>query len=403
MKTRRGFRIKLTTLSELSTFMDQFRSDATRVLARKWAQDVARNAVFNADLAYLGNKPKSRDFISDSCMRLNNNFVEINFRQHNYNCQVDFYFFNGGVFSIFEHGDAAYQNVWKNLKRVEFWGWAADLKKPNNVTSDVWKLREETWKGISSKSRFGQELTFSLFEPPLPKIAWKAIAGCLPSLEERVENCLSAILGEDGQTIETTPEIQKDKLRQHIRNAIPLNISAETLKGEHQKNNNPVQSVKSTIPNLSGNSKPQKAEGKKIENAPKDGKSAYIDHADVILATDGRTFIAVPSVGLAVDTRIFVQVTSRDISFNQNGVNFGTVAGIPQGARDHLKACREAILVEVEKDAEGRLLRAKFIAIVTDITFSEHQNQSLIGFKRPSRTIQAKELEEWDKNLTSQS
>jgi hypothetical protein len=146
----------------------------------------------------------------------------------------------------------------------------------------------------------------------------------------------------------------------------------------------------------------QETKKEKIDVVKTRKVDAYIDHADVILASDGRTFIAVPSVGLAVDTRIFVQVTSKDVSFNQSGVNFGTVSGIPQAARDHLKACREAILVEVEKDQAGRLLRAKFIAIVTDITFSEHSNHSLIGFKRPSRTTQAKEIEEWDKKLRDQ-
>lgn len=399
MKTKRGFRIRVSTLAELSRFMDDFRSDATRILAKKWMRDVAKNAVQNCDLAHLGIQTKSKDFISDACVRLNNQFADINFRQHNYNCHLEYYLLNGGVFAIFEHGDKAYQEVWSRQKRVEFWGWSQDMSQPKNLPDDIWALRKETWNRIASKSKFGLNLTFSLFEPPLPKLSWKSIADQIPTIEERALNCLPALLAEDGQSLEQTSEFERQKLIEQIKRTIPRQISSEIMKGEPLKRAE-IKTQAIAEPTTEKNVQETK---KEKTDVVKTGKvDAYIDHADVILASDGRTFIAVPSVGLAVDTRIFVQVTSKDVSFNQSGVNFGTVSGIPQAARDHLKACREAILVEVEKDQAGRLLRAKFIAIVTDITFSEHSNHSLIGFKRPSRTTQAKEIEEWDKKLRDQ-
>ncbi|TLX16949.1 hypothetical protein [Rhizobium sp. MHM7A] len=394
MKTIRGFRLKLATLADLSGFMDDFRGDATRVLASKWTADVAREATFTADLAALGIKPKSKDYIKDACRKLNDDLASADFRHHTYNCRIDFMFLSGAVLAIFDHGDAAYQAAWKRKRAVEFWGWSEDMKRPENISEQNWEMREKVWRTLTKRSKFGRAITLSLLEPPLPGLSWKTVSGHIPSAEARIENCVSALLAEDKKSRADTSEEEISRLREYATRSLPKEVSKELMTGQlpAQPAKTSGREVKSPITAK----KPSQAKDKEEPGEPA-AKATHIDHADVILAHDGRTFIAVPSVGLAVDARIFVQVSSREISFKQSGVNYGTVAGVPPAARDHLKSCREAVLVEVEKDAEGRLLRAKFIAIVSDISFSEFHRQSLSSFNRPSKSLAARELEEWDK------
>ena len=393
MKTIRGFRLKLATLADLSGFMDDFRSDATRVLATKWTSDVAREAAFTADLANLGIKPKSKDYIKDACRKLNDDLASADFRHHSYNCRIDFMFMSGAVLAIFDHGDAAFQAAWKRKRVVEFWGWSEEMKRPENISEQNWEMRGKVWRTLGKRSKFGRAITLSLLEPPLPVLSWKTVSGHIPTIDMRIENCVSALLAEDRKTRTETAQEEINRLREYASRTLVKEISKEMMAGQAP-----------AMPSVSGREvkspiTAKKPEKKKAEEPGEPAtKATHIDHADVILAQDGRTFIAVPSVGLAVDARIFVQVGSREISFKQSGVNYGTVAGVPPAARDHLKSCREAVLVEVEKDAEGRLLRAKFIAIVSDISFSEFQRQSLTSFNRPSKTLAARELEEWDKN-----
>lgn len=395
MKTIRGFRIKLATLADLSSFMDDFRSDATRVLAKKWTVDVAREATFTADLARLGIRPKSKDFIKDACRKLNDDLAGVDLKHHSYNCRIEFMFMNGAVLAIFDHGDAAYQAAWKRKRAVEFWGWAEDMKRPASISEQNWEMRGKVWHAISKRSKFGRAVTMSLLELPLPELSWKTVITHIPGNEDRIDNCVSALLAEDRKKRSDVSDEEIARLREYATRTLPKEVTKELLTGQPviQTNKPNAREVKSPIT-------ARKTEQSKNRDEPEEPahRASYIDHADVILAHDGRTFIAVPSVGLAVDARIFVQVSSREISFKQSGINYGTVAGVPPAARDHLKSCREAVLVEVEKDKQGRLLRAKFIAIVSDISFSEFHRQSLTSFNRPSKTLAARELEEWDKN-----
>jgi hypothetical protein len=393
MKTIRGFRLKLATLADLSGFMDDFRADATRVLAAKWTADVSREAAFTADLASLGIKPRSRDYIKDACRKLNDDLASADFRHHSYNCRIDFMFMSGAVLAIFDHGDAAYQTAWKRKRVVEFWGWSEEMKRPENISEQNWEMRGKVWRTLGKRSKFGRAITLSILEPPLPYLSWKTVSAHIPTIDMRIENCVSALLAEDRKTRTDTSADEISRLREYASRTLAKEVSKEMMVGQLA-----VQPAMPSGREVKSPITARKTDKKETEEPGEPAaKATHIDHADVILAHDGRTFIAVPSVGLAVDARIFVQVGSREISFKQSGVNYGTVAGVPPAARDHLKSCREAVLVEVEKDAQGRLLRAKFIAIVSDISFSEFQRQSLTSFNRPSKSLAARELEEWDK------
>ena len=232
MKTIRGFRLKLATLADLSGFMDDFRNDATRVLATKWTADVAREATFTADLATLGIKPKSKDHIADACRKLNDDLAGIDFRHHNYNCRIDFMFFSGAVLAIFDHGDAAYQTAWKRKRAVEFWGWAEEMKRPENISEQNWEMRGKVWRSMTKKSKFGRAITMSLLEPPLPALSWKTVSGHVPSSEARIENCVSALLAEDRKTRDDTSLEEIARLREYAARSLSKDVSKELLTGQ---------------------------------------------------------------------------------------------------------------------------------------------------------------------------
>lgn len=130
--------------------------------------------------------------------------------------------------------------------------------------------------------------------------------------------------------------------------------------------------------------------------AEQDGRASSIDHADVVVSSDGRTFVAAPYVGLDVRNRVFLQVGDSHVAVSQGGVQFGYVTGVQKSAIDHLRHCRTVTLVEVERRDGRRLLRARHVAIVSDISLGESVNVALGGFRRPKATAGDREIREWD-------
>jgi hypothetical protein len=120
-----------------------------------------------------------------------------------------------------------------------------------------------------------------------------------------------------------------------------------------------------------------------------------IDHADVVLGNDGRTFVAVPHVGMAADTRVFIQLSGNSVNISQGGILFGNVTNVPRAAIDHLRMCDTVTLVEIEQSAGRRLLRAKHIAIVKDITMFDNAMRPLVGIVRTGRRG-SQEAKEWN-------
>jgi hypothetical protein len=395
MNTRRGYKLKLESLKDLSSFMEDFRGAATKVLARKWTADVADRAAEACDFAGLGLTTPTGDVIRTACNELNLKLANSDLSKHAYNCAIDFYFVESAVLAIFNHGDKDYQEVWRKKRVVEHWGWARDVERPGTISEKQWQLRERVWTALSKRPRFGLTLNFQLLSTPLPVVTPKQVIPLLPTYETRIENAVAALLAQEGKKLKSVSEHEIGKLREHVTRRIVSELTPDHLLGvvpvalppqaSAQKLKNPIAELR-PVPKL---------QSKKADS---------IDHADIVLSSDGRTFIAVPNVGLADNSRVFVHVGTKDVVFIQDGINFGTVTEVPEAAREHLKFCKEAVLVEVEKTGEDRLLRARYVAIVTDISFTEHQRQSMIvGFKRPTRSSAAsREFEEWEKNTQHQ-
>jgi hypothetical protein len=238
-------------------------------------------------------------------------------------------------------------------------------------------------------------LNFQLLSTPLPVVTPRQVVPLLPTYEARVGSAVAALLAQEGKKLKSVSDHELQKLKEHVTRRLVTELTPDHLLGAVPVAPPPqasAQKLKSPIAELRASQKPQSK------------KADSIDHADIVLSSDGRTFIAVPNVGLADNSRVFIHVGTKDVVFIQDGVNFGTVTEVPEAAREHLKFCKEAVLVEVEKSGEGRLLRARYVAIVTDISFTENQRQSMIvGFKRPTRSSAAsREFEEWEKNSQSQ-
>lgn len=397
MNTRRGYKLKLETLKDLSSFLEDFRAAATKVLAKKWTIDVAARAAEACDFASLGLTSASEDFIRQACNELNATLATSDLARHTYNCAIDFYFVESAVLAIFNHGDKEFQEVWRRKRIVEHWGWAKDVVRPGTIPEKQWQLRERVWTALARRPRFGLTLGFQLLSTPLPVVTVKQVINHLPTHSVRIDNAVAALLAQEGKKIRAVSQHEIERLREHVTRRIASELTADHLLGK-------ISVVPATRPLAQKLASPiteKHLDGPHSNAGP---KAASIDHADIVLASDGRTFIAVPNVGLADNSRVFVHVGTKDVVFIQDGINFGTVTDVPEAAREHLKFCKEAVLVEVDKKGDGRLLRARYVAIVTDISFTENQRQSMIvGFKRPTRSSAAsREFEEWEKKSRNQ-
>jgi hypothetical protein len=131
-------------------------------------------------------------------------------------------------------------------------------------------------------------------------------------------------------------------------------------------------------------------------DAPTKPKQAMIDHADVVLGNDGRTFVAVPHVGMAAETRVFIQLSGNNVSIAQAGILYGSVTNVPRAAIDHLRMCDTVTLVEIEQSNGRRLLRAKHVAIVKDATMFGNSMRPLVGAVRTHTRRGSEETKEWN-------
>lgn len=398
MNSKRGYRLRLGTLKEVSSFIDDFRTGATKILARKWTADVAARAAEACDFASLGITPGSRDFIRAACEELNAKLATVDLARHAYNCSLDFYFVDTAILVVFVHGDKDFQEAWRKKRVVEHWGWGKDVPRPAAIPEKQWLFREQVWTALARRPRFASALNFQLLVAPLPLVTPKQVIPYLPSHSVRIDNAVAALLAQEGKKLKDVSQHEIDKLKDHVnRRLVPV------LTAEHLLGTAPMEPVPGVMAHKLANPIVEKSDLRARKRSEDVGKSASIDHADIILASDGRTFIAVPNVGLADKSRVFVHVGTKDVVFIQDGINYGTVTNVPEAAKEHLKFCKEAVLVEVDKNGDGRLLRARYVAIVTDISFTENQRQSILGFKRPTRSSAAsRELEEWEKKSRNQ-
>lgn len=403
MNPSSGYRLKVASVKELSTFVDDFRTASLKVLGRKYGSMVAFRAVHILDQYCLGLGPIPADVFKKASadVRANLGINEQGLIAPALNCVIRFSFVHDAALASFEIGHNDYLKAWESMRSVVKWGWS-EGEKPSQVTEPQWKTRAKYWEAMQSRGLLGGGLNFTLIEGALPDIGWGGIRRYLPTMEQRRRFAIEALKKSDASkmTERQSLEVLSARVEGHL---IPdLSKSSFQDASEARKSTGSGR-LREEVASAKRATEIKKASAAKIaadkSNNPSeeaDKKASSIDHADIIIASDLRVFIAVPYVGLDTESRLFIQVGDKHVSFTQNGVQFGFVDSVKRTALDVLKSCKTVTVVEVQKIDEDRLLRAKHVAIVSDIGLRETFNVSLGNLKKTRFHLGTKEVSEWD-------
>lgn len=387
-----GYRLKVKEVRDLSVVMDGFRTDALRLLARSYGRLVAADSVRRLDLHVLGRPdPTSAESpIADANLAVRKAYASAadGDADLDLNCEVLLHLVGDAVLARFVSGNSEYRKAWESRREVHRWGWSEGEERPKGISERNWKIREICWRNAHSKPGLGSGLRFVLIEDGLPQIGWGGIRRYLPTMDERVKAVAPAILAAKGRNAsEMTPE-SLTEFRRRLALSLPRELTKDHL---------------ASYPSAQSQRTAQRNRQQKNDDAPV--KSAQIDHADVVQSSDGRVFVAVPYVGLDPEDRVFVQVADNHIAITQNATQWGYVSGVARIATDLLRECKSVILVEVERKDGRRLLRAKHVAIVKDISLVENVSRTLGRWRTKglARERDDGEIKRWDSEQSTTS
>lgn len=380
-----GYRLKVGAIADLSRLMESYRREIMKILARDFARLVSRRAVTDLDLTRLGLVKPHPDVIgkasAETAKMLADRDYVLNGRD--LNCKIQLYLVENAVLARFLSGNAEYQRLWENRKDVIRWNWNQE-SRPSGVSERDWQARAKLWEAATRKPTIGSGVKFVLIDEPLPILGWSGIHRYIPEYDARFSLCVERLAQSQGQSPSAMRKNDLEKLRHRVRTALLQKPSKENF----------------LDPTAIGGPAPARPKAsvtvtKPSDEKPSPPKAAMIDHADVVLGNDGRTFVAVPHVGMAADARVFIQLSGNSVNISQGGILFGNVTSVPRAAIDHLRMCDTVTLVEIEQSSGRRLLRAKHIAIVKDITMFDNAMRPLVGLVRTGRRG-SEEAKEWN-------
>jgi hypothetical protein len=375
MEFGEGYRLRVATLGELTKLLGSYRGVSLRVMGAVYSEQVAKAAVTSLDLAAIGLAAKHPDIIeraSESVRGLyskteNGVFAPL------LNSRIDFYFIGNAILASMVHGQARHAKSWESRREVIRWGWSDEAAKPGQVSQTAWDDRRKYWTEASKLKASGMGVfRYELLEDTIPTIGWGAIQRFLPAYEWRREQCVRRLaqaekldakaLG-DRDRARLTERVERFLIREIDRNSFSAQLAMNRPRQDERK------------------ARTVAALGKGRSN-----DTSIIDHADIVVSSDGRPFIAVAHVQFRAEDRVFIQVGSKDITFSQNGIQFGSVPNVSATARDYLRGLTSITLVEVSENQGKRLIRAKHTAMVTDISLSEGMRRPVHTFKRRPRS-----------------
>jgi hypothetical protein len=379
MKPADGYRLNIRRIQDFTRVTQGFRTDAVRLLARRYGREVAAQSVLMYDLSRIGvGEDYGSEVIRKAC--------EVVKGRHpagrggvphaDLNCIVNYFLLENAVLAVFRHGAGAYRKAFEARREVARWAWSADGKRPQGISEKSWRERELAWKEALKQPGLAPGLSFRLIETTLPPIGWANIRRYIPSAEERVKAVLSAGNGSESE------------LRAAMANVVARNLTKEILLGTEPVAPSTTKRQSPTKPVL------KKTAAVKKKPLAEPEKAAQIDHADVIKSSDGRICLAVPSVGLSEEDRVYIKITDGVLSVDQNAVSFGTVSRIPRVALDLVSGAKTVTIVEVARSGGRRLLRAKHVAMVRDMRIAGQAIEVLGAYK--TKGIETREIEEWE-------
>nr|WP_250807936.1 hypothetical protein [Neorhizobium tomejilense] len=387
MTFERGYRLRVTGLDGLSKLMGSYRTHALRIMAGAYAEQIARASVSALDASCVGLAQNRGDILELAIenVRAAHDRTVDGVYAPSLNCRIDFHFIGSAILADMVHGNDRYRKPWEARKEVVRWGWSEGAK-PTHIAEAAWIDRERYWSAVgkSGTAGFGT-FSFRLLEGKLPSLGWAAASKCAPSFEWRVEQCVRRLaLAERLDPASLSPRDRK-RLDERARSSIMqvVDISSFSIK--------PKIVAPAVNPKAKAGVPPQRRQAPP-PGTKKEELASIVDHADIVVASDGRAFMAVPHVGFRPEDRVFIQVGSKDITFSQNGIQYGTVKNIPASSRDYLRGLTSIIVVEVREEGGKRLLRAKHTAMVSDISIGEGLRRPLQTFARRPRETDLQEI-----------
>lgn len=396
MEFEQGYRLKVSTLGELTKFLGGFRVVALRAMAASYAEEVAATAVSQLDAIAVGLAQPSKDILRNAmeAVRAGHDRYEDGIYAPDLNMAVSFYFVGSAVMAVRDHAREDYVKAWESRREVVRWGWSEAATKPQQISQTAWDERGRYWGEVGKmrKARLGQ-FQFSLLSGEMPQIGWASVQRALPSREWRVRQCVGRLAQAENLDGRTLSERDRQRLADRAEKTIVRDIDKDSFSTRLTMNRPYAARQPEAKAEASASSrKREPARVMPVSRSRGDENAVMIDHADIVVANDGRAFMAVPYVEFRQEDRVFIQVGSRDITFLQNGVQFGAVSNISAAARDFLRGLTSITLVEVNEAGGKRLLRAKHTAMVSDISLSEGIRRPIQTFRRRSRDAELQEI-----------
>jgi hypothetical protein len=390
LEFERGYRLRVSGLGELTKLLGVYRTHALRIMAGSYAEQIAKTSVTTLDAAAVGLVQHKGDLLEkarDSVAAAHDRVTDGVYAR-NLNCLIEFHFVGPAILAVMTHGSERFRRPWEARREVVKWGWSSDMARPTHIGEEAWADRGRFWSEAAKTSGAGFGMfRFLLLEEKLPVLGWNAVGRSIPDFEWRVEQCVRKLTVAGNIDPATISERDRKRFEDRVRSAIRPQLdeaafNKQVLSGKPKEK--PADAPASTVAPPPA---PKKAAPPKREQV-----ASSIDHADIVVASDGRAFMAVPYVGFRQEDRVFIQVGSRDITFMQNGIQYGSVANIPAASRDYLRGLTSITVVEIVESDGKRLLRAKHTAMVSDISLGEGLRRPLQTFRRRSRDAGIQEI-----------
>jgi len=389
MDFERGYRLKVSGVAELCKLLAAYRTHSLRLMASALAEQTARRAVLSLDARDLGLSAAEGDLVARAAsdIRAAHAKAEGPLFAPDLNCRMEFHFVGQAVLAAMTHGSDRYRKPWEARREVVRWGWSETMQRPSNVGEPAWADRARYWREAGKASGTGYGLfSFVLLDGRLPDLGWNAVGRSLPDFEWRVSQAVRRLAMAEKLDPAALRDRDRSRLEDRVRTSLRPTLDEASFAGPARAAR-ARESRGGAGTQRRGQAPPSNKDGRQ----PGSG-AAIVDHADLVIASDGRPFLAVPHVGFRAEDRVFVQVGSKDITFSQNGIQYGTVRNVPAASRDFLKTLTSVTLVEVAEADGKRLLRAKHTAMVSDISLGEGLRRPLQTFRRRPRGAGMEEI-----------
>ncbi|MBY3433225.1 hypothetical protein HFN89_03400 [Rhizobium laguerreae] len=390
MEFDRGYRLRVSGLGELTKLLGAYRTHSLRIMAGSYAEQIARTAVTTLDAAAVGLVQHKGDLLEkakDSVAAAHDRATDGVYAR-SLNCLIEFHFVGPAILAVMTHGGERFRRPWESRREVVKWGWSRDMTRPTHIGEDAWKDRGRFWSEAAKTSAAGFGMfRFILLEEKLPALGWNAIGRSIPDFEWRVEHCVRKLAAAGGLDHAALSERDRKRFEDRVRGAIRQQLDEAAFTRQAITGKAKEKKVTTAPPDVPSPQPPKKPAPPKREHV-----ASIVDHADIVVASDGRAFMAVPYVGFRAEDRVFIQVGSRDITFMQNGIQYGSVGNIPAASRDYLRGLTSITVVEVVETDGKRLLRAKHTAMVSDISLGEGLRRPLQTFRRRSHDAGIQEI-----------